>query len=98
MAFVLLPEAEADLDAIWIYVARRSGSIEIANRMVEMLSERCRLIGLQSQIGRRRDDLGPGLRSFATGEYVILYRLAGEDALILQVIHGNRDLDALLKD
>jgi hypothetical protein len=36
MSFCLLPEAEADLDDIWFYVARASGSIEIANRLIRV--------------------------------------------------------------
>ena len=33
--FRLLPEAEAELDAIWIRMARESGSADIATRVVE---------------------------------------------------------------
>jgi hypothetical protein len=29
------------------------------------------------------------------GEYVIIYRLEGEDALILHVIRGSREVEAL---
>jgi plasmid stabilization system protein ParE len=29
--FRLSPEAEAELDGIWLYLARASGSVEIAN-------------------------------------------------------------------
>jgi len=29
MGFCLLPEAEAELDDIWLYIARASGSIEM---------------------------------------------------------------------
>jgi plasmid stabilization system protein ParE len=32
MAHGLAPRAERDLDDIWLYVAKESGSIEIANR------------------------------------------------------------------
>jgi plasmid stabilization system protein ParE len=39
MAFVLLPEAEADLDGIWLYVARHS-SMDTANRLMDTLTER----------------------------------------------------------
>jgi plasmid stabilization system protein ParE len=39
--------------------------------------------------------LRPGLRSFPVGEYIILYRFEGEDVLILHVMHGSRDIQAL---
>lgn len=97
--FQLLPEAEAELDGIWLYVARESGSIEIANRLIDSITDRFWLLAQHPQIGRRRDhDFRPGLRSFAVGEYVIVYRIEGEDVLILHVIRGSRDIPELLGD
>ncbi len=47
-------------------------------------------------MGRRRDnDLRPGMRSFTVGEYVILYRIDEEDVLILHVVRGSRNLEAM---
>ena len=46
MAHRLAPEAEAELDDIWYYVAKESGSIEIANRLIDSITDRffaCRL-------------------------------------------------------
>ena len=99
MGFHLLPEAEADLDDIWLYVARESGSIDAANRLIDAITERFWLLGQYPRIGRRRDsDLRPGLRSFAVDEYVIYYRADGMDALILHVTHGGRDIERLLDE
>jgi toxin ParE1/3/4 len=47
-------------------------------------------------VGRLRDDLRSGLRSFPVGRYVILYRIEDEDVLILNVVAADRDLDRLL--
>jgi toxin ParE1/3/4 len=95
--FRLLPEAESDLDDIWLYVARHSSNTDIANRLIDTITERFWLLAQHPQIGRRRDhDLRPGLRSFPVGEYVIIYRLEGEDALILHVMRGSRDIAGLL--
>ena len=38
------------------------------------------------------------LRSFACGEYVIIYRIEFPDVLILHVIRGSRDLGGLVQD
>jgi hypothetical protein len=38
--FRLSTEVEAELDGIWLHVARESGSIDIANRLVDAISER----------------------------------------------------------
>jgi plasmid stabilization system protein ParE len=46
--------------------------------------------------GRARDeDLGPGRRSFPADRYIIVYRVAGQDVLILRVAHSRRDIEAL---
>ena len=99
MGFRLLQEAEAELDDIWLYVARESGSSDIATRLIEGITDRFWLLAQHPQIGRRRDaDLRPGLRSFSVGAYVIVYRTEGEDVLILHVMRGSRDIAGLLEN
>ena len=98
MAHRLAPEAEAELDNIWYYIAKESGSIEIADRVIDSLTDRFFLLTTHPHVGRRRDeDLRPGLRSFPVGEYLIIYRVEREDVFILHVIHGSRDIEALLR-
>jgi toxin ParE1/3/4 len=98
MAHRVAPEAEAELDNIWYYVAKKSGSIEIADRLIDSITERFYLLAGHPHIGRHRDeDLRPGLRSFPVGEYVIIYRVEENDVLILQVFRGSRDIEALLR-
>jgi plasmid stabilization system protein ParE len=63
--FRLAPEAEAELDDIWLHSARESGSIDIATRVLEGITERLWLLEKYPYPGRARDeDLRPGLRSF----------------------------------
>jgi toxin ParE1/3/4 len=96
MGHVRSPQADSDLDNIWYYVATESGSVEIADRLIDSITERLFLLANYPNIGRRRDDdLRPGLRSFLVGEYVILYRLQDEDVLILRVLRGSRNIEAL---
>ena len=96
MAHRLAPSAEADLDDIWVYVAKDSGSIEIANRLIDTITDRFFVLARFPYIGRSRDeDFGSGYRSLAVGDYVIAYCVENEDVLILRVVHGRRDLEAL---
>jgi toxin ParE1/3/4 len=89
MAHRVAPEAEAELESIWYYVAKESGSIETADRLIGSICQRFYLLTCHPHVGRRRDeDLRPGLRSFPVGEYVIIYRVEEEDALILHVLRG----------
>ena len=99
MAHRLAPQAESDLDDIWYYIAQESQSIETADRLVDSITDRFFLLATHPHAGRRRDDdLRPGLRSFPVGEYVIIYRVEGEDVLILRVIRGSRDIEALFRE
>jgi len=95
--FRLSPEAEGELDGIWIHIARESGSIDIATRVTERITERFWLLARHPYVGRRRDDdLRPGLRSFTADDYIIIHRIVEDDVvLILHVVHGSRDLGAL---
>ena len=66
MAHRVAPRAEADLDDIWYYVAKESGSIEIANRLIDTITGRFSCLPAFPYIGRSRDeDFGPGSRSLA---------------------------------
>jgi len=90
------PRAETDLDDIWLYVATESGSLEIANRLIDSITNRFFMLAGFPYVGRvRNDDFGPGCRSVAVGEYVIVYCVENQDVLILRVVHGRRDLEAL---
>jgi toxin ParE1/3/4 len=96
MAHRLSPEAEAELDDIWWYIVQGSGSVDVAKRVVAPITERFHLLAAFPHLGRARDDLHPGLRGFTVGDYLIIYKLEREDVLILHVVHGRRDIEALL--
>ena len=93
----LAPEAEGDLDEIWLFTAKESGSVESADRLIDSITERFLLLARHPHLGRARDtDLRPGLRSFPVGRYIIVYRVAGDDVLILRVFSAARDIGQLL--
>ena len=96
MAHRIAPQAATDLDDIWYYVAKESGSVEAANRLTDSIAERFFLLAGHPYLGRPRDeDLGVGSRSFPVGEYVIVYFVVDKDVLILRVVHGRRDMEEL---
>ena len=96
MAHRVAPQAEADLDDIWLYIAKESGSMDVATRLIDAITSRFFFLASFPYIGRARDeDFGTGSRSVAVSEYVIVYCVEGEDVFILRVVHGRRDLEAL---
>ncbi|MGC2162763.1 MAG: type II toxin-antitoxin system RelE/ParE family toxin [Silvibacterium sp.] len=96
MALRTASAADSDLDSIWHYVAQESSSSEVADRLISSMVSRFLLLANYPYLGRARDeDFGFPSRSFTVGEYVILYCIEGKDVLILRVVHGRRDLEAL---
>lgn len=95
MAHRLAPEAERDLDDIAYYIAKETGSLDIAERLIDSITNRFYLLASHPKIGRARDDLLAGTRSFPVGNYIIIYDIDGEDVQILRVVHGRRNLAAL---
>ena len=99
MNYRLSPQAETQLDDIWLYIARESGSIDTAIRIVQKISVRFWLLAKYPRMGRQRPDLSPELRSFAVADYVIVYSIetneAGEnDVHIHYVFHGGQDIES----
>jgi|SRR6516225_4615113 toxin ParE1/3/4 len=96
MAHRLGLQARADLDEIWVYVVRETGSEAVADRQVDAITSRFTLLAEHPRMGRARDeDLGRGRRSFPVDDYVIVYRIVNADVQILRVVHGRRNLAAL---
>ena len=98
MTHLVAPQVETELDDIWLYVAKESGSIEVADRLIDSITDHFVLLARYPHIGRHRDvDLRPGLRSFAVGQYVIIYKVDSESVHILHVLRGSRNIEALLR-
>jgi toxin ParE1/3/4 len=96
MAHRLGPQARVELDDIWDYIARASGDAAVADRVIDTIVDRFYLLARYPRLGRARDNLRPGLRSFPAGEYVIVYTIEQADVLILHVIHSRRDIEGLI--
>ena len=97
MAHRLSPEAEAELDDIWWHIVQSGVSVDVAGRVVALITERFHLLAAFPHLGRARDDLRRDLRAFTVGGYVIFYKVEGVDILILRVVHGRRDIEELLR-
>ncbi len=65
------PEAEVDLEDLWSRIGRENPGA--ADRFIDLVETRCRMIAENPLVGRSRPELGPGLRSFPVGSYLIFY-------------------------
>lgn len=84
--------ARRDYSDIWNYIARDNP--DAADRVVRSFDERLELLARLPGVGRARDELMPGVRSFAVGSYVLFYREANGGIELLRVLHGARDIPA----
>lgn len=86
------PLAETDILDIWDFIAE--DSMDEADRWLDALDEKLRLWATQPLMGRDRQELLPGLRSFPFGRYVVFYCPLTDGLDVLRVLHSSRDLDS----
>ena len=87
--------ARADLDEIWFYIAQDNP--DVADKFIRTLIARFPRLASMPEMGRRRDELAPDVRSLAFGNYVIFYRPMENGVEIARVLHGARDLPPLFE-
>lgn len=90
MRFKISRQAERELDAIFLYWAR-CASLEVADQLIERIEEQFARLAENPHIGRKCEEIEPGVRSFPAGRYLIYYRHAKGVTSILHVFHGARD-------
>ena len=62
------PEAETDLDDIWVYVAKGTQSLERADQFLDRFAAFFVRLAENPYLGCRRGDLRPGYRSFPVSD------------------------------
>ena len=94
-AVVVRPRALADLEEIWAYIA--DDSPDQADAFADLVDSKFQALARRPGMGRRRPELAADLRSFTIGRCVIFYVAASRRVEIVRVLHGARDLDALIE-
>ncbi len=95
MRLTLTPLAEQDLEAIGDYIAADNPSRAVS--FIRELRTQCQRIATNPPGYRLRPELGDGFRSCAHGNYVIFFVAAPEEVTIIRVLHGARDIPAILE-
>lgn len=83
-----------DLADIWAYL-EKNFSLESADAQILRLQTDAESLLVFPLIGRPREDLQKGLRSYKSGSYLIFYQAGSNTVEILHIYHGRRDLEAL---
>ena len=85
------PQADADLDSIWSYIAL--DNVGAANHLSSGSVEYSRCLS-KIRWQAARPDLQRGLRSFPVGSYLVFYVPVSDGIEIVRVMSGRQDIDA----
>lgn len=89
--YELSQEADQDLDEIFDYTEAEFGfgqAVTYTNQFDVIFEKLLDNPG----IGKKRDEIKPGLRSFPKAEHIVFYRILKDRLRIVRVLHGSRDL------
>ena|SRR5215468_7349479 len=88
--FVLHPEAVADLDEIWEFIA--ADNLDAADRVLDEIYETIRFLVASPLMGHTRPDLtSRPLRFHVVRSFLIAYAPEEKPLAVLAVLHGRRN-------
>ena len=92
--YILSAPAKQDLRDLTHYLLQFSANA--ANHLLDIFEEKFRLLTDFPEMGRRREELAPSLRSLPVDKYVIFYRVIKNGIQIERVLSGYRDFEDVL--
>jgi toxin ParE1/3/4 len=97
--FLLAPAAKSDLVEIWDYYATEVGDADLADRMRDEIFEGIRAVARKPDLGHFRHDLAnEPLRFWRVRSYLIIYRSETRPIQVARILHGARDVQAVLSE
>ena len=87
------PKAAEDITGVWDFIA--NDNLDAADHWVDQLDAQLRLLATQPLMGRARDELAPGIRSFPFGRYLIFYVPISGGIDVVRILRGARDVDTV---
>lgn len=88
--------ALTDLEEIWVYFSETSENT--ADKVLRQITEKFTKLLNFPEMGKTRNDLLLGLRSFPTGKYIIFYQEADFGIEVVRVIHSSRDIQQVFDE
>lgn len=88
------PQVRTDLEDIADYIAEQAGD-DRARIFLRKIYSQMQIYASQPKAGRNRDELKQGMRSFVHNRYVVFYQPVKDGIMIIRVLHGSRDLNAI---
>ena len=95
--YLLTSEAEQDLDLIKAWCLEQGGP-PLARHVLDRLRRGMALLGRRPGVGHLRPDLtGEAVKFWRVFSYLIIYDPEPRPMHILRVLHGSRDVAAILR-
>lgn len=95
MRCTFTPKAEADLAAIADWIAGDNPSRAIS--FIREIRGRCDKVAAFPKASPERAELGPGIRMAVHRDYLIFYREAAANVVVVRILHGARDYRFLVE-
>jgi toxin ParE1/3/4 len=74
---------------IWLFLS--SNDMALADRVIDQITAMYERLADFPEMGRSRDELFPGYRSFPVDDYLIFYQPILNGIEIIRVVHGARN-------
>lgn len=91
---VIRPHARTQLSDVLLHSEREWGSDQMRAYAHEFGTAMLALAD-NPQIGRRRDEVAEGLRSYRVQSHLIFYRYLDDKIFVMQILHARRDPHAV---
>ena len=96
------PESRRDLDDIWDYIVSELQNRSAAERVIDCIIDAVDPLKNFAEMGTPLSsiaDVGTDYRFLVSGNYMVFYRVQGNDVYIDRVLYGRRDyMSVLFKD
>jgi toxin ParE1/3/4 len=96
------PESRRDLDDIWDYIVLELQNRSAAERVIDRIMDAVDQLKNFEEMGTPLSsiaDVGTGYRFLVSGNYMVFYRVQGNDVYIDRVLYGRSDyMSVLFKD
>lgn len=86
----LTPEAERDLECIWLYSLDLWG-LSQANRYIDDIADAFEQLCQQPELGPACDHIRSGYHRLRVGRHIIFFRIADRGITIVRVLHERMD-------
>jgi toxin ParE1/3/4 len=87
--------AEQDLEDIWVNLADQDDIR--ADQQVAQILNRLPMLAQYPDMGKSRNDLASGLRSFPSKPYIVFYAKFSGGIEIIRIVHQSRNIEDLFQ-